>query len=245
MRTLAILLALVAAASAFGQSTRSLNNEGVDAYESENYADAEVNFRKGAELDPKLFEPSFNLGDAYYKQGKYEEAIRAYQEAAAKTQDKKRQAEAWYNVGNALLKSDKIKESVGAYSNALKLNPNDREAKYNLSLALNKLKQQRNQNKNDDKNKDKNKDDKKDKNKDQQNEDQQDKNEQKQDQQNQDQRNQDQENQGDQRKPQPRENELTKEEAERILEALKNNEKNLQEQLRKKHGSTRWIEKDW
>jgi Ca-activated chloride channel homolog len=241
MRTLATLLALVAVAAAFGQSARSLNNEGVDAYEDNNFADAEVNFRKGAEREPKLFEPSFNLGDAYYKQGKYEEAIRAYQEAAAKTQDKGRQAEAWYNVGNALLKSDKIKESVGAYSNALKLNPDDRDAKYNLSLALSKLKNQQNQ-QNQDKNQDENKDDKQDKNQDRQ---KQDDDKQDDDKQDQNKQNQDQENQGDQKRPQPRKNELTKEEAERILEALKNNEKNLQEELRKKRGSTRWIEKDW
>src|SRR4030067_208781 len=57
---------------------RSEINEGVDQYKEEKYADAEVNFKKGKEKAPENFEAHFNLGDAYYKQGRYDESLKVF-----------------------------------------------------------------------------------------------------------------------------------------------------------------------
>jgi len=219
------------------QSTRGLINDGVDLYKEQKFADAEVNFKKGVEKNPESFEAKFNLGDAYYKQQRYDEAMKSFQSAFVNARSDKERAKLHHNVGNSLLKSQKIKESIGAYKEALKLNPNDQETKYNLSYALNKLNNPDQNQQQDDQNKDQNQDQNKDQ-QDQQNQDQQNQDQQ---QQNQDQQQQDQQQQSKEQKEQ----ELTKQEAEKILEALKNNEKDLQKQLRKIKGQRVKTEKDW
>jgi len=230
---LIIILVLITNINHFAQSTRGLVNDGVDLYNEQKFAEAEVNFKKGTEKNPESFEAKFNLGDAYYKQQRYDEAIKSFQSAFVNARSDVERAKLYHNVGNSLLKSQKIKESIGAYKEALKLNPNDQETKYNLSYALNMLN-------NPDQNqqqKDQNKDQNQDQNKDQQKQDQQ----QNQDQQKQDQQQQEQQQQSQEQKEQ----ELTKQEAEKILEALKNNEKDLQKQLRKIKGQRVKTEKDW
>jgi len=237
--TLFYLIFLLAGVEINAQSTRSLVNEGVDLYDEQKFADAEVNFKKGTEKSPNNFESKFNLGDAYYKQQRYEEAIKSFQSAFVDTKNDMEKSKLYYNMGNSLLKSQKLKESIGAYKEALKLNPNDQEAKYNLSYALNQL---NNQDQNQQQNQDQNKDKKQDQN--QQNQDEQ-KDQQKQDQQNQQQQDQQKQDQQQQQSQEQKEQELTKQEAEKILNALKENEKDLQKQLRKVKGQKVKTEKDW
>ncbi|HSW54937.1 MAG TPA: tetratricopeptide repeat protein [Ignavibacteriaceae bacterium] len=215
------------------QSTRGLINEGVELYKEQKFADAEVNFKKGTEKNPESFEAKFNLGDAYYKQERYDEAIKTFQSSFVNARSDEERAKLYHNIGNSLLKSQKVKESIGAYKEALKLNPNDQETKYNLSYALNMLNNPDQNQQQDDQNKDQNQD---------QNKDQQDQDQQKQDQQPQ---NQDQQQQDQQQSQEQKEQELTKQEGEKILEALKNNEKDLQKQLRKIKGQRVKTEKDW
>ena len=229
---LILLILLIPITQSFSQSTRGLVNKGVDDYNDKKFSDAEVNFKKGSEKTPGNFEAKFNLGDAYYKQQRYDEAIKSFQSALANAKTDEEKAKIYHNVGNSLLKSQKIKESIGAYEESLKLNPNDQETKYNLSYALNMLKNQ-NQNKKQNQKNDKGKDQNKDKQKQNQ-------------QQKQDQKKQDQQKQ-DQQQPQQnqKEQKISKAEAERILDALKNNEKDLQKQLRRVRGQKVKTEKDW
>jgi Ca-activated chloride channel homolog len=235
---------LISASCLQAQNLRSLVNEGVDLYKEGNFADSEINFKKSLEKSPENFEANFNLGDAYYKQEKYDEAMESYQSALALSKNDNDKAKVYHNIGNSLLKSDKIKESIEAYKNSLKLNPNDAETKYNLSYALSLLNNPENQKQDQNKDQQNDKDDKKDneqqdKNQDQQND--QNKNDQQQDQNKPD---QNQESQQDNLK-QPDPNQISKAEAERILEALKNNEKELQNKLRKKTGVPIKTDKDW
>ena len=130
----------------------------MDLYKEQKFADAEVNFKKGTEKNPESFEAKFNLGDAYYKQERYDEAIKSFQSAFVNARSDEERAKLYHNVGNSLLKSQKIKESIGAYKEALKLNPNDQETKYNLSYALNMLKNPDQNQQQKDQNKDQNKD---------------------------------------------------------------------------------------
>lgn len=242
-----IFLLMLTFTSMHSQSLRSLVNDGVDSYQRNKFDDSEVNFRKGIEQKSDEFIPHFNLGDTYYKQGKYDDAIKSYQQSVSKTEDKLLKAKALHNIGNSLLKSDKVKESVEAYKNSLKLNPSDKETKYNLSYALKKLEQQQNNQDQKDKNKDQDQKDKNE-NKNQDNKDQ----DNKQDQKNQNDKNnpdnqpspKDHEAQQDQTK-QKQQEKMSKEEAERVLNALKENEKDIQKKLRKKTGVRIKTEKDW
>ncbi len=213
------------------QNQRSLNNDGVDLYKDKKYSDAEVKFKKSLEKDNKSFHGHFNLGDAYYKQGRYDEAIQSFQNSLSLTENEKEKAAVYHNIGNSLVKKKEFKDGINAYKQALKLNPDDLETKYNLSYALNMMKQnqqnQNQQNKND-KNNDKNK------NQDQQQNQNQDQN-----------KKQDQKQNQQQQQQQQQKNQISKEEAQRILEALKNNEKDMQKKLRKIQGKAYSTDKDW
>ncbi len=153
-------LVILAAGFVNAQSTRSSVNKGVDLYSEKKFVDSEVEFKKGLEKSPKNFQANFNLGDSYYKQGKYQEALKAYGAALSNTDNKKLKSLTYHNIGNSLIKSDKIKESIGAYINSLKLDPNDLATKYNLSYALDMLKNKnKNQKNKNDKNNKNNKND--------------------------------------------------------------------------------------
>jgi hypothetical protein len=135
--------------------------------------------------------------------------------------NKGKKASAYYNLGNSLLQANKVKESIDAYKNSLKLKPGNKEAKYNLAYAQDLLKlQQQQQQQNKDNNKDK---DKKDQNKDQKKNDKKD-----QDKQNPQNNNQDNQKQQQQQQEQG----ISKENAERLLNSIANDEKNVQEKVK-------------
>lgn len=239
------LLFILSITESYSQPDRSINNKGVDAFESGNFTDAEANFKKGLEKAPESFIANFNHGDALYKQERYEEAISSYKAALGDASDDTRRAKIHHNIGNSLLKSNKIQESIEAYKTALKHNPDDADTKYNLSYALSLLNNQ-DQNQQQDQNQDKN--DKNDQDKQNQQNQNQDQNQdqQKNDQQQNQPQPQDQETQQDNLKqPQQQEAKISKEDAERILEALRNNERDLQKELRKKTGRPVKTDKDW
>src|SRR5690606_23507068 len=152
-------------------------------YEAQKFNEAEANYLKSLSKKEQSEEGIFNLGDAYYKQKKFNEAAQQFNNIATKTENKAVKAKAYHNLGNALLEAQKLEESIAAYKKSLMLNPKDEETRYNLAYALEMLKKQQEQDK-------KNQEQQK---KDQQDKDQENKDKQKQDQQNKDQdKNQDQ-----------------------------------------------------
>lgn len=238
---------LLFCAQSFGASERTLLRDGNRQYKDKQYNEAEVNYRKALEKNKELKEGQFNLGDALYKQGRYEEAEKQFRMSAQKSSGKSR-AQAYHNLGNALLKQKKIEDSIQSYKDALKLNPQDQDTKYNLEFARRLLQQQKQQQQNQQQNKDQKKDKKdqkqnqqqdqqKEQNKDQKKQDQQN---QKQDQLQKQQQQQEQKQQAEQKKEQ-----ISREDAERILQALKNEEKNVQKKLQKKVPANAKVEKDW
>lgn len=207
------------------QSARSLVSNGNSQYHKENYTDAEVNYRKALEKEPGLFQGHFNLGNSLYKQKKFAESNKEFENALHKSEEKRMKAEAYYNRGNSLMKAQNYQDAITSYIESLKLTPNDPDTKYNLSYALEKLRQQQQQNKND-----------KNKNSDQKKNDQQ-----KQDQQ----RQQKQEQQQEQRQQAQQEKKMSKADAERILDVLKNKEKDVQKKLRTRQAVRVKPDKDW
>ncbi len=228
------------------QSVRSLVNGGNDLYAEKKFSDAEVNYKKALDKDVTLMPGHYNLGNSLYRQNKLDEAIKSFEEAVQKSETKQLQAQAYYNLGDAQLKSQKYEEAVKAFTQSLKLRPDDQDAKYNLSYALTKLKEQQQQQKND-KKQDKDKD-KQDQNKKDQNKQDQEKQDQKQDQKKPDEQKSDEQKPDQQQQPQPQarqEKKMSKADAERILEVLKNNEKNVQKKLRARVTTRPKTDKDW
>lgn len=218
--------------TAWAQSreTNKLVKKGNEFYNNKKFNDAEVEYRKALDKDKKSFAGKFNLADALYKQGKYEDAAKIFQELSNSTKEKEELAKVHYNLGNAYLKQDKFRESVESYKKALKLNPKDEDTRYNLAYALKKIKQQQqnNQNQQNQKKQDQNKQDQ---NKQDQN---------KQDQENKDKQNQDQQNQNNQQQKEEENknqkqnsNQLSEEQAKQMLEAIGQNEKETKDKYKK------------
>jgi len=225
-----VVLTALAAESTPAQSVRSLVNKGNDKYKDRNFADAEINYRKALEQEQQLVQGHFNLGNALYKQGKYEEAVRAYEAARQATNERRTRADAAYNIGNAYLKAQDPQKAIESYVQGLKLDPDDLEAKYNLSQALRMLQQQQQQQQQN--KQQKNQQNKQDKQDQQQNQ-----------QQNQDQQKQQQQRQQQQQQQQNRQ--ISKADAERILDVLKNSERDIQKKRQAKQAVRARTEKDW
>jgi len=143
------------AVQAVAQSERSLIRQGNQKYNQDEYALAEIDYRKATEKNnPKTASiANFNLANSLYKQGRYEEAATQFEQITKAGTDKTYQSNAFYNMGNALLKAKKIPESIEAYKNALRRNPNNQDAKYNLAYAQ-KLKEQEEEQKQEQQNQD-------------------------------------------------------------------------------------------
>lgn len=232
--------------AAFAQQEKKYIHKGNELYKQGKYTEAEASYRSSVEKAKSSIAGNFNLGDALYKQKKFDNAAQKFTEIAGSSENKQVKAQAYHNLGNSLLEAKKLEESIAAYKKSLLNNPKDDQTRYNLAYAQEKLKQQQ-QNKND-KNKDKNKDKKDQQNKDQQDKDkknQDNKDQKDKDKQDQDKKDQDKKDQQNGQQPQP--NQLSKEDAERMLEALKNEEKNTQDKLKNKKakGVKGRIVKDW
>jgi Ca-activated chloride channel family protein len=117
------------------QPGRSDIRQGNRYFKSEKFENAELAYRRAAEEKKVSKLAEFNLGDALYRQKKYEEAGRQFEAAASNEMVKTNTAKAYHNLGNSLLQAGKVEESINAYKDALRRNPGDLDTKYNLSYA--------------------------------------------------------------------------------------------------------------
>ena len=204
-----------------GQSDfRNFLREGNRQYNARRVDDAERAYRHALGIDERSDMATFNLGSALYRQERYEEAVKEFEKAASATTDKMEKARAYHNLGNSHLQQMKLKESIEAYKQALRNNPNDLDTKYNLSYAMDLLKQQEQDQDNQDDNQDN-----------QDNQDQQEQNQDNQDNEDQDQQPQDQ-NKDENQPLQPQQ--ISPEDAQRMLDAIAQEEKELLEKLQQK-----------
>jgi Ca-activated chloride channel family protein len=247
-KTTLISLFLAAMMVAWGQDERKVIRQGLKAYNKGDYSEAEVQFRKAEDLNEESFEADFNTGTALYGQEKFEETARQYESLAKESaanldDDPETLAHTWHNLGNSLLKAQQYAQSIEAYKNSLRLNPDDFDSKYNLAYARQMLKEQQQQQQNQDPK------DSQDQNQgDQQKEEEpqpQDQQQQPTDQQQQpaDQQQEPQDEQS--QKPQPRE--ISKEDAERMLEAIQQQEKEVKEKVDREKAAAVKVKtkKDW
>ena len=204
-KLLPILLIMILALTACGQSAEKLTNQGNEAYAQESYDKALQAYQQALKKDPELSPAYYNAANALYRQGNYTDTAALTQQALETYQgeDPTLPEHSLYNQGNAFFLTKKLDQAIESFKAALRLNPADTEAKENLELALlqkQQQEQQQQQQNQDQQNQDQQNQDQQ--NKDQQNQDQQNQNQQNQDQQNQDQQNQDQQNQDQQNQDQ-------------------------------------------
>lgn len=229
------------------QSGRGDIRQGNRYFKSEKFDQAEVAYRKALEGKKVNQVAGFNLGDALYKQKKYEEAGNQFQSAASSVISKNESAKAYHNLGNSYLQDGKIDESIVAYKDALRKNPTDLSTKYNLSYAqmMKKKQEQQKQEQKNDKN-DQNKDQKDQQNKDQQ-QNQDEKKDQNKDQQQQQNKQDQQDQKSDPKQADSKNAKMSKEDAKRLLEALATDEKKVQDKVKKEKANATKVRtlKDW
>lgn len=214
----------------YGQKTeRDYLRSGNKLYKDSTFVKAEVDYRKALELEPKSTDAMYNLGNSLLMQQKAKEAMEQYEAASRIEKDKNKLAQIYHNMGVILQSSKQLPQCIEAYKQALRNNPKDDENRYNLALAQKQLKDQQQQNQNQDK--------------DQKQDQKQDDKQQNKDQQDQDKKDQQQNNQQQQQQNQ---NQMSKENAEQLLKAAMQDEKNVQDKVKKAvQVQGRKLEKDW
>lgn len=141
-RTIYLMVMLIAAlalaipAQAQKWPERSRVRRGNRAYERLDYGRAEERYQQALELCDTCFEAKFNLGDALYKQQRYDEAEKIFTALAAdSTRSDLDRAHSFYNLGNSLFQQKKYQEALSAFKRSLRLNPADLETKYNYAYT--------------------------------------------------------------------------------------------------------------
>lgn len=215
---------LLAAAGVSAQKAeRGYIRKGNRLFNDSVFVDAEVNYRKALEANPKSTVSMYNLGNTLSQQQKFQDAMEQYVSASKIEKDKMKLAHIYHNMGVIFQAGKDYAKAVDAYKMSLRNNPTDHETRYNLALAQKMLKDQQNQQNQDqkqDQNKDKQKDQKQDEKKDQQ---QPPKSEKKQD------------------------NQMSKENAEQLLNSVMQDEKDVQDKVKKQQKVMQGgrLEKDW
>lgn len=191
------------------------------------YNDAEID-RPGSPVT------RYNRGNTFYQQGDFEKAASELT-GALSFKDPLQKKQAHYNLGNAFFRMNDFGRAVDQYKKALKIDPEDRDVKYNLETAIKRIREQKQggsrKKEEKDKKQQKEEKDRKEKEKEDKNSD---KNKEKKTGQ----------KPGDNREKTP-ENRMSREDAQRILDALRDEEKKTQKKVRPKSGSGPFIEKDW
>lgn len=223
-------------------------------YEDSLFVKAEVEYRKAIDKNPNLKETTYNLGNALIMQQKADEALKQYINAAslikvnerniAENEDERKDlAYIYHNMGVVLQGSKQLDQCIEAYKKALKNNPTDHETRYNLALAMKQKKEQDQQ-----QNQDKNNDQQNQKQNQEQDQHEQQQNQQKQQEnQNQTTNSNDQNNEAVNPVNQNQPKGMSKENAEQMLRAVMQDEKEIQEKIKKelKEIQPRKFDKDW
>lgn len=227
-RVLSIILTAVASlvfceAMCQNMPERRLVRKGNRQYEKGDFDTSLDSYARALQQDPNCFEAKFNTANSQFRKeliDKSEQTLRKLAQDSTRTDIER--SEVAYNLGNTLFVQQRLEEALDCYRNAMRLNPDDKEAKFNYALTKELLKQQQNQQQqNQDQNQDQN-----------QNQDQQ------QQPQNQDQDQQDQEQNQDQKEQQqqPDQQQISEQEQQAMLEAIQAQEDKTQDKLKEKKG---------
>lgn len=145
---LLVVFLLPLAAQASGDQARR-------AYESGRFGEAQREYERLLQKNPKDPRLLYNAGTSAYRAGRYEEAIQNLDSAVLASKPDL-MASAYYNLANAYFRAGEAaaqptnriaswEESIRHYDSSLKLNPEDADAKYNRELVTRKLEELRQQ----------------------------------------------------------------------------------------------------
>jgi len=139
-----VLCTLSFVVAAYAADVGGLMRQGNGLYNRGKYDEALSRYQMAEVLEPDATAIHYNLGNALFRLGRYQDAARELELVLI---DKKpeRRANAMYNMGNVAFKAGQLDPAIKAYAGALAINPNDRQAKQNLEFCLKKKEEQQNQ----------------------------------------------------------------------------------------------------
>lgn len=231
MRKLVLVILLtMTSVSVWGQKAdlRKGNRE----FRKGEYGEADISYRKGLLKDTSSVAAKYNLANNLYRQENYDEAAKMLD--GIENPD----AAACFNRGDVAIAKEDWKTAVDSFKECLLQDPGDLKAKENYIYARNKLMEQQEQQQNQNQDQNNQNQDNQDQNKDQ---------DQNQDQQQQDQQ-QDQDKQDQQQQQQQQQQELSAQQAQQLLQAIQEKEKQTQEKVDEKKAAalkSRQKEKNW
>lgn len=218
------------------------------------YQEGLSSYGSAQEVDETYYGLQNNLGLALHQNGDFEGAQNAFTEALAYAPYDQARSTPAYNAGNNAFRDQQLEQALEHYREALLADPKNEDARYNFEFVSRQLQEQQDQQQSegDDQEQQEEQDQQQDQN-DQTNENdqeqdenqaEQEENDQEQDEQPQQEQQDEQQEQNPQQEQQ-REAPLTREQAERILEALENEEEELLREVQKMEGRPRRVAKDW
>ena len=133
-----IAIVILVSASFFAQSqvVEKATQKGNEYYKQRQFEKATEEYNKALLADPENTTTKFNLANSLQKQGKQDEALKAFSELSDKANEKELRSKSFYNKGVVLTQQKKLEESIEAYKNSLRQKPDDKEARENLQKAL-------------------------------------------------------------------------------------------------------------
>ena len=226
-RPVATAMLLFFSMTAMAQTDRDFIRRGNRLMRDSVYDKAQVEYQKAIEKDNTNPISHYNLGNALLYQNKAEDAMKEYETAARLEKDKTRLAQIYHNMGVILQAAKQFDKAVACYRNSLRNDPTNNETRYNYALSLFQLKKNQGGQDNQDQQKD-------DKGKDE-----------KQEKQQQQQQQQDKKDEQQQQQPQPEQ--MSRENAEQMLNAAMQDEKATQEKLQKaqQQRQRKQLQKQW
>lgn len=242
MRIILLFFFIFTATAVVWASPRTEVKKGNRLAKSANAADAMTHYKRALELKGDSSVIFYDVGNLLYEQGDYESAMKFYGGSVSPNGTDRELGETLYNLGNSYFQKQQYDKAAAAYIESLKRNPGDEQAKYNLELARLMLQQQQQQQQQNQEQKQEQQDQQQQQQQSQQQN--QDSTQQQQQEQQAQQGEQEQKEQQDQ--PQFDHRQMSKEEAERILNALLQDEQNALKDAKKVKAAVKSKrEKDW
>ena len=240
---LSLLILFIVSTHSYGQSRHMMLRDADIAYKNKMYKEAESNYRKAKDIDNDV-QSAFNLGNASYNQGKFEEAAKYFKEASSLSSNQKIQSDALFNQGNALHQAGELPAALESYKESLKLSPGDSEARENYLNTLKKLRVQQQQQQEQKQQQEEQQQEQQEEQQQQEQEQQQKEEQQQEEQQQQEQQQENKQEQNEAGQAEENKDKLNKEEVDKLLEMIQREEERMQEKMKGKKSNKKII-KDW
>lgn len=142
--TVKILLTFLFLAGGIGLASAEAGTEDPDElYRKGRFAEAQELYAQSDMDHPRELRYRYNRGCADYQAGDYKGAMAAFSSVLRRAEGKEIRFRAAYNLGNAAFKQGDAASAADYYRQALRIDPEQADARYNLEIALRQLEAQK------------------------------------------------------------------------------------------------------